>query len=358
MPYSPTARNPPTAFVAEYAQDRGFVAATRTIELRTEVPGPRSREILARKQRVVADALTVSLPVVVCPTSLSGSAAVQLPLGASTVLSTTLTDDTTDTTRAALLREKAVAERLANRRRAVDELLYERDKIPTEEQELLGRSRGNAPAAEVLSGQALNALLDDLRVPGAGTDPADRPNPRLPLDEQTLRHINVTRGGPGNIALLRDRGRLTWPAALDGAAFQELRDRLSAEAIEAIRRVSGDGRVDPGALRQMAADVDRLRKLLRQNAGEFSFQPYVEAHKFLDRFENALTALGRPDAADYFNGTYDLKAQTVLGLVRQMTDRGLRFAPAGPGDEAEYSALRDALAAYDRAASKPQSAAR
>jgi 4-aminobutyrate aminotransferase/(S)-3-amino-2-methylpropionate transaminase len=41
------------------------VATTRTIELRTEVPGPRSREILARKERVVADALTVLLPVVV-----------------------------------------------------------------------------------------------------------------------------------------------------------------------------------------------------------------------------------------------------------------------------------------------------
>jgi len=41
------------------------VAATRTIELRTEVPGPRSRELLARKERVVASGLTVSLPVVV-----------------------------------------------------------------------------------------------------------------------------------------------------------------------------------------------------------------------------------------------------------------------------------------------------
>jgi 4-aminobutyrate aminotransferase/(S)-3-amino-2-methylpropionate transaminase len=41
------------------------VAATRAIDLRTEVPGPRSREILARKERVVADALTVTLPVVV-----------------------------------------------------------------------------------------------------------------------------------------------------------------------------------------------------------------------------------------------------------------------------------------------------
>jgi 4-aminobutyrate aminotransferase/(S)-3-amino-2-methylpropionate transaminase len=41
------------------------VAVTRSIELRTEIPGPRSREILERKERVVADALSVFLPVVI-----------------------------------------------------------------------------------------------------------------------------------------------------------------------------------------------------------------------------------------------------------------------------------------------------
>jgi 4-aminobutyrate aminotransferase/(S)-3-amino-2-methylpropionate transaminase len=40
------------------------MAATRTISLRTEVPGPRSKAILERKQRVVADPLSVYLPVV------------------------------------------------------------------------------------------------------------------------------------------------------------------------------------------------------------------------------------------------------------------------------------------------------
>jgi 4-aminobutyrate aminotransferase / (S)-3-amino-2-methylpropionate transaminase / 5-aminovalerate transaminase len=40
------------------------MAVTRTIELRTEVPGPKSRTILERKQRVVADPLSVFLPVV------------------------------------------------------------------------------------------------------------------------------------------------------------------------------------------------------------------------------------------------------------------------------------------------------
>jgi 4-aminobutyrate aminotransferase / (S)-3-amino-2-methylpropionate transaminase / 5-aminovalerate transaminase len=40
------------------------VATTRTIELRTEIPGPRSRDILARKDRAIADPLAIYLPVV------------------------------------------------------------------------------------------------------------------------------------------------------------------------------------------------------------------------------------------------------------------------------------------------------
>src|SRR3954453_22481368 len=40
------------------------MAATRSIELRTEIPGPRSREILERKARVVANPLSIVLPVV------------------------------------------------------------------------------------------------------------------------------------------------------------------------------------------------------------------------------------------------------------------------------------------------------
>jgi 4-aminobutyrate aminotransferase/(S)-3-amino-2-methylpropionate transaminase len=41
------------------------MAATRAIRLQTDIPGPRSREILERKKRVVADPLSVYLPIVV-----------------------------------------------------------------------------------------------------------------------------------------------------------------------------------------------------------------------------------------------------------------------------------------------------
>jgi len=41
------------------------MAITRTIDIRTDIPGPRSKEILERKERVVAEPLSIYLPVVI-----------------------------------------------------------------------------------------------------------------------------------------------------------------------------------------------------------------------------------------------------------------------------------------------------
>jgi 4-aminobutyrate aminotransferase/(S)-3-amino-2-methylpropionate transaminase len=41
------------------------MAITRSIDIRTEIPGPRSKEILERKERVVAEPLSIFLPVVI-----------------------------------------------------------------------------------------------------------------------------------------------------------------------------------------------------------------------------------------------------------------------------------------------------
>jgi 4-aminobutyrate aminotransferase / (S)-3-amino-2-methylpropionate transaminase / 5-aminovalerate transaminase len=43
----------------------GSMATTKTIDLRTEIPGPRSREIIERKERVVADPLSLTFPLVI-----------------------------------------------------------------------------------------------------------------------------------------------------------------------------------------------------------------------------------------------------------------------------------------------------
>jgi 4-aminobutyrate aminotransferase / (S)-3-amino-2-methylpropionate transaminase / 5-aminovalerate transaminase len=43
----------------------GAMATTKSIDLRTEIPGPRSREIIERKERVVADPLSLTFPIVI-----------------------------------------------------------------------------------------------------------------------------------------------------------------------------------------------------------------------------------------------------------------------------------------------------
>jgi hypothetical protein len=41
------------------------MATTRAIDLKTEIPGPRSKEILDRKARVIAEPLSIYLPIVI-----------------------------------------------------------------------------------------------------------------------------------------------------------------------------------------------------------------------------------------------------------------------------------------------------
>ncbi|HLJ95492.1 MAG TPA: hypothetical protein VKU02_20110 [Gemmataceae bacterium] len=253
-----------------------------------------------------------------------------------------------------LLQEQVRGEQAANRREIFDEHLYERDKTPTAEherqtfqQEQLERSRNNPPRTEIWSGQALNTLLADLqKLPARGGWPV-LGTAELPLDEDGLKHINITAGNGGNAGLLKAEDGLHWPLAFAGEDFKAERERLSALAQQAVRQATLGGPVDVGTTGQMTRDLDQLHKELRRKAGVLPSSLYIEAKTFLNNCESAVRALQQRDAARHFTGVYALKAKTVPELVTFMTERGLRFAPAIPGGESAYVALCQALAAYD-----------
>ena len=254
---------------------------------------------------------------------------------------------------AALLLEEVRAESLANRRAAFDESLYERYQTPTAEEERLrgqreqlSRSLNDPPMNEIWSGKALNDILADLRRRAFADERGVLHTVRLPLDERGLAHINVSRG-PGNIALLRNGGRLRWPEALTGAETQGERERLTAEARAAIRQVEAGREVDSSLNRQMTVGVESLDQHLRKNARDLAPARYIEARTFLHNLGDALRALAQDDVRNHFNGRYALTAETVPELVAHMTRQGLHFAPALPEDQAAYTMLHGALAAYD-----------
>jgi hypothetical protein len=262
---------------------------------------------------------------------------------------------------ALLVREQLKAQRLANQSKAIDEYLYERDKTPTAQderdrtqQQELRRALNDPPVTEIWSGKALNDLLSELQKKAARGVLATSPGPKELLGPDTLNSVNLTaahRGG--NVGLLRNGGRLNWPSAVRGAAFEPARERLSNLAQDAVNEVAFNNRVDPDSLKQMKEDLDRLQRQLSQNVRDLPPSEYIEAKRFLSGLGDALRALGQPDAASYLNRKYAARGATVPDLVKYLTDNGLQFAPAVAGDEAAYIALHRALAAYAQSLQDP-----
>jgi hypothetical protein len=263
------------------------------------------------------------------------------------------------------MREQARQDMIATRRKNFDEYLYEREKAPTPEEDRerymrqqLARSRNNPPPTEVWSGKALNDLLADLQQLQAQGDTAALRTFQVPLDEDNLKRVNVSPSeNKGNIGLLRDSARLNWPVALSGPEFKEPRERTSSLVQEAAKQAEFNNQVDPGVLRQLRDDASRMRAQLRRNGVNLPPDDYIEGKNFLDNLDSAITALRQPDVGNFFTGRYAPKGKTVQELIRYMTQQGLRFAPAVPGEEAQYLAIYQALLAYDNAA-RPATAER
>lgn len=258
-----------------------------------------------------------------------------------------------DFQQAALIKEQGRQAMIDTRKKRFDEWLYERQHTPTPEEERqrdvamqLQRALNSPPTAEVLSGQALNTIVSDI---AKMDDKKLSSMPAIPLDEDVLRHLNVTSGGSGNPGLLKNEGRVSWPLALKSEDFKRERELLDSLAPDAVRQALG-GRVDAGVLRDMNNALASMKAKLANSIRELTPNQYIEASRFLGQFQAAADLLARPNAGDYFARGFAGKAITVQDLVKYLTSHGMTFAPAVAGDEGAYMALYQAVAAFAAAA--------
>jgi hypothetical protein len=168
--------------------------------------------------------------------------------------------------------------------------------------------------------------------------------PTVELDPETLKQINVTTGSGTNAGLLKNDGRLNWPIALTGSEFDEDRKNVERNLQTAVSEAEKHGKVDPGRLKNLTADVDKMTEDLGKQIGEMTGSQYIDAKNYLKLLNDALRALQQPDGSNYFNGKYAAKGKTVEELVNKMS--GLKFAPATPGDERAYRDLYEKLVTY------------
>jgi hypothetical protein len=254
--------------------------------------------------------------------------------------------------RARLVREQANQAHLQTRRKIVEEAEWERGRMPNPEkvreadiEAALNRARRDPPLTEVWSARSLNALLNHV----AAEQGKGNKGPDIPLDEETLKSINLTSGDSRANAGLLKEGKLQWPRPLQGDEFSEPRTRLSRRVEEAVAklRYNPNTPVPSGLVTDMQNDLRALAERLNGCVGELSPSQYIEARRYLNQVGDAIAALSGPKVGAYFNPSWVSKARNVAELVNFMGKSGLRFAAATPGDEPAYNALYRALADFD-----------
>jgi hypothetical protein len=205
-------------------------------------------------------------------------------------------------------------------------------------------ARRDPPATDVTSGKALNELLRSIRTPGKAA--LNRvPAVKLDDDSVNLKNINVTdEASRGNVGLLKEK-ELNWPQPLLDERFNEARKDFNKKLPSAITQIKDRDRVDQSALKDLQGDLKALSDTLTASVTELSPEQYITARRYLNHLRDAVRALEDPNAANYFNNTWAAKGGTVAELVDNM--KGLKFAPATPGKEKDYSALYQALRQFD-----------
>jgi hypothetical protein len=253
-----------------------------------------------------------------------------------------------------LLREQSYRSGLETRRKIIEEANWEREdwlrrtdpemNRQREQEVALDRARHDPPLTEILSARALNDLFRHLsKMQGRGER-----GPNVPLDPDMLRNVNITgQDSRANVGLLKDEGKLQWPTSLTGLEFKDSREQMDKMIADAVNVVKFNNPVDPGKIKDMQAELARLNATLVNDISDMTPSEYIEARRYLNMVADAVLALKDPKVSNYFNQNWAAKGKNVAELIKYMSEHGLRFAPAVPGDADAYRALYHALQAFD-----------
>ena len=258
----------------------------------------------------------------------------------------------TSNEQARLMREQANQAKIETAKKRFEYELYVKANTPTYTEiqakiakDTLKRIQNTNNVTEIWSGRAPKILLDDLRnkvlTKKVSVDP-------IPLSEDVLQRLNVTTKSGGNLGLLRNQGRFSWPPALSDLLSKEDREKIETFASQAANIATNGG--DPGNnVPDLQSALEKAREMLLQKVNEIPTTQYIQAKRFLNDFDSAALALSQKDnAIKYFQfQKWASGGKTVQEVVDYMTKEGLEFASAVQGDESAYQALNSALQAYN-----------
>ena len=247
-------------------------------------------------------------------------------------------------------REKARRSALQTRRATIEERQYELSIQPSAEdlrqkdiRYNLQRARHNPPKTEIWSGGALNDLLRAIQ--DGQSHGLTGPQVALPAD--VLKHINLTSGtSRGGVGLLKDDGKLSWPAVLRKDTFDTERNQLNKQIQQAVDQAHS-GEVDVNLLDNIDKSLKDLQRHIDAQVEVLSPSQFIQASRYTRELKSGYQVLQQSDVAKFFKSNRTPQGPTVGDLIKQMTKEGLRFGPATSGDESSYTVMHRLLVDYD-----------
>jgi hypothetical protein len=255
-----------------------------------------------------------------------------------------------------LMHEQLRQAHIDTRRKNFDEWLYEREMRPTPEDERekqrienVRRSRNDPPQSEIFSGLALNNLLTAIQQMHAQRVEG----PRVYIDPNTRQHLNLTSGATtGSVGLLQNGAKLQWPLPLQRAPFAADRQRLD-DLMPAAYKQAATGAVQADVLDGMITAVNNMYATIKRNIADITPTDYSRAKTYLRQVEETIKGLQDPNVTKYVTRQWAVHADTIGEMVAQLTQQGLKFAPATSGDEAAYLATHAGMVQYYQWPSRP-----
>ncbi len=251
---------------------------------------------------------------------------------------------------ARLTREKSNQAKIDTKRKAFDEMMYEKANTPTyletlakNKADYLTRIMNYPQKAEIYDGRSLNTMLPLVQsMLESGSQ-----GPPVSIPKFAVTALNLSVGGKPGVGMLAKKGPLPWPPGLRGPRQKKL-DALIPAAVQSVI----DGSISAKLLKDIRTEMKAMREDLRDQLqkDQIDSSSYYRAIEFYNNLEPSIEALERPDARNQLVGDYKTSARNVQELVEYLTDNGLGFAPSTPGGENAYQVTHDAFVRYARTA--------
>jgi hypothetical protein len=201
--------------------------------------------------------------------------------------------------------------------------------------EIEKRIRENPNTLDVIKGDALNYMMEELIGPKSRVQLSTLRLSSVPLSVDTIRRIpliHATDNVRFSMQRLAIKGEKNWPVGLRGETIQNERHAYE-QAMDAVLDQQLDRKLQRETIQKLETAIKNLRVRLDQVVVPDRETVYMEAKKFLDQLEQTKEMIKHFSVEKIIAEIDNYSGTTVYDLLVFMNTWNLRFGVSDIGDE-------------------------